>query len=118
MEVTGRDLLTGMPKTFTISSMEIRDAIEGVVLSIISAVRRTLEKTPAELSSDILKNGITLTGGGALLEGLTEFMSKEMDLNVHIANDPLSCVALGTGIVLESMDEYINRSILFNASYS
>ncbi len=113
MEVTGRDLLTGMPKTFTISSMEIRDSIEEVVKSIITAIRRTLEMTPPELSSDIYQNGITITGGGALLSGLAEYISKEMGLNVIIANDPLSCVALGTGIVLNSLDDYVDR-IIFN----
>lgn len=114
MEVTGRDLLSGLPKTFTISSMEIRDAIEAPVLAIISAIRRTLEKTPAELSSDIFLNGVTLTGGGALLHGIAKYISKEVQLKTIIANDPLSCVALGTGIVLNTMDQYIQRNILFN----
>ena len=113
MEVTGRDLLTGLPKTFTVSSMEIRDSIEDPVLAIISAVRRTLESTPPELSSDISSNGITLTGGGALLHGLSEFIHRQMGINVRIASDPLSCVALGTGKVLDQMDDYINR-IIFN----
>ena len=113
MEVTGRDLLTGLPKTFTISSMEIRDSIEEPVMAIVAAVRRTLETTPPELSSDIFSNGITLTGGGALLSGLSEFIHKEMGLPVSIAEDPLSCVALGTGKVLDQMDQYINR-IIFN----
>ena len=113
MEVTGRDLLTGLPKTFTISSMEIRDSIEEPVLAIVSAIRRTLELTPPELSSDIYSNGITLTGGGSLLYGLEAYIEKEMGVPVKMANDPLSCVALGTGIVLDSMDDYINR-IIFN----
>jgi rod shape-determining protein MreB len=113
MEVTGRDLLTGLPKTFTISSMEIRDSIEEPVMAIVTAVRRTLETTPPELSSDIFLNGITLTGGGALLNGLAEFIHQQMGLPVTIAEDPLSCVALGTGKVLDQMDDYINR-IIFN----
>ena len=113
LEITGRDLLTGLPKTFTISSMEIRDSIEDPVNAIVSAVRRTLESTPPELSSDIFTNGITLTGGGALLHGLAEFINQQMDLPVKIASDPLSCVALGTGKVLDRMDAYINR-IIFN----
>ena len=113
MEITGRDLLTGLPKTFTISSMEIRDSIEEPILAIVSAVRRTLETTPPELSSDIFSNGITLTGGGALLHGLDQFINQQMDLPVRIAEDPLSCVALGTGKVLDKMDAYINR-IIFN----
>ena len=113
MEVTGRDLLTGLPKTFTISSMEIRDSIEEPVMAIVTAVRRTLETTPPELSSDIFANGITLTGGGALLSGLSEFINDQMGLPVTIADDPLSCVALGTGKVLDQMDDYIDR-IIFN----
>ncbi|MGC6367371.1 MAG: rod shape-determining protein [Candidatus Marinamargulisbacteria bacterium] len=113
MEVTGRDLLTGLPKTFTLSSMEIRDSIEEPVLAIVSAIRRTLELTPPELSSDIFTNGITLTGGGALLYGLTEFIAKQMGIDVFVADDPLSCVALGTGKVLDEMDRYVNR-IIYN----
>ena len=113
MEVTGRDLLTGLPKTFTLSSMEIRDSIEEPILAIVSAIRRTLETTPPELSSDIFSNGITLTGGGALMHGLTEFIAKQMGIDVVVADDPLSCVALGTGKVLDEMDRYVNR-IIFN----
>ena len=113
MEVTGRDLLTGLPKTFTISSMEIRDSIEEPVMAIVSAIRRTLESTPPELSSDICTNGITLTGGGALLSGLSDFVCDKMGIPVMISDDPLSCVALGTGRVLNQMDAYIDR-IIFN----
>jgi rod shape-determining protein MreB len=113
MQVTGRDLLTGLPKTFKISSMEIRDSIEEQVLAIVSAIRRTLETTPPELSSDIYSNGITLTGGGALLYGLADFISHQMGLDVSIAQDPLSCVALGTGKVLGDMDRFIDR-VIFN----
>jgi rod shape-determining protein MreB len=113
IEVTGRDLLSGLPKTFTISSMEIRDSIEEPVHAIISAIRRTLESTPPELSSDIFTNGITLTGGGALLNGLRAFVSTKMGIPVKISEDPLSCVALGTGKVLKKMDAYIDR-IIFN----
>jgi rod shape-determining protein MreB len=113
MEVTGRDLLTGLPKTFTISSMEVRDSIEDPVLSIVSAIRRTLESTPPELSSDIFCNGITLTGGGALLFGLADYIAHQMGIKVRVASDPLSCVALGTGRVLDEMDRYIDR-IIFN----
>jgi rod shape-determining protein MreB len=113
MDVTGRDLLTGLPKTFKISSMEIRDSIEEPILAIVSAIRRTLELTPPELSSDIFTNGITLTGGGALLYGLADFINSQMKLPVRIAKDPLSCVALGTGVVLQDMDRYIDH-IIFN----
>jgi rod shape-determining protein MreB and related proteins len=111
MDVSGRDLLTGLPKTFTVSSMEIRDSIEEPVMAIVTAVRRTLEATPPELASDIYTNGITLTGGGALLHGLDEYIQNNMKVPVHIANDPLSCVALGTGKVLDDMDRYIHNLV-------
>ncbi|MEK9726722.1 MAG: rod shape-determining protein [Candidatus Margulisiibacteriota bacterium] len=94
IEVTGRDLLTGLPKTFTLSSMEIRDSIEEPVMAIVSAIRRTLELTPPELSSDIFGNGITLTGGGALFHCLENFIIKQMGFNLMFADYPLSCVAL------------------------
>ena len=113
MEVSGRDILSGLPKKFTISSMEIRDSIEKPVMAIVSAINRTLESTPPELSSDISKNGITLTGGGALLYGLKDYISKVTNISVNIAEDPLSCVALGTGKVLDSLDDYIDK-IVFN----
>jgi rod shape-determining protein MreB and related proteins len=111
MDVSGRDLLTGLPKTFTVSSMEIRDSIEEPVMAIVTAVRRTLEATPPELASDIYTNGITLTGGGALLHGLDEYIQNNMKVPVHVANDPLSCVALGTGKVLDDMDIYIHNLV-------
>jgi rod shape-determining protein MreB len=113
MPVTGRDLLTGLPKTFTLSSMEIRDAMEPIILAIVTAIRRTLEATPPELSSDIFSEGLTLTGGGALLHGLAAFIQEAMGVPVRIASDPLSCVALGTGRVLDDMDDYIDR-VIFN----
>ena len=93
--------------------MEIRDSIEKPVLAIVSAINRTLESTPPELSSDISKNGITLTGGGALLFGLKDYIKKITNISVNIAEDPLSCVALGTGKVLDCLDDYIDK-IVFN----
>lgn len=113
MGVRGRDLLSGLPKTFTISSMEIRDALSESVSTIIDMVRFTLEKTPPELSGDIIKKGILLTGGGALLHGLDKAIHEETQLTVRIAKDPLSCVALGTGRVLENeMLDQISSTIL------
>lgn len=100
----GRDLLTGLPRTFSVSSYEIRDAIAESVTTIIAAIKLTLEKTPPELAGDIYERGITLTGGGSLLRGLDKHLHEETGLKVHIAEDPLSCVALGTGQVLEEMD--------------
>lgn len=111
MMVNGRDLLTGLPKSFTLSSMEIRDSIEGPIRTITSAVRRALESIPPELSSDIFESGITLTGGGALLNGLSEFIKSEVKIPVNVASDPLSCVAIGTGIALDYFNEYVDRSI-------
>lgn len=99
--VKGRDILSGLPRTFTISSMEIRDALTEPLDQIAQTVRLTLEVTPPELSSDIKENGIVLTGGGALLYGIDQFFEKHTTLSVKKAEDPLSCVAIGTGIVLE-----------------
>lgn len=102
MQVTGRDLLTGLPKMFTLSSYEIRDALSDTVAAIITALRLTLEKTPPELSGDIFKKGILLTGGGALLHGLGEHIADEIRIPIRYAEDPLSCVAIGTGKILEN----------------
>ncbi len=101
MEVRGLNLNEGLPRTVTISSSEIRDALAEDVNQIVNAVKMTLEKTPPELASDIIDRGIVLAGGGALLRGLDELIAKETQISVHIAEDPLSCVALGTGKVLE-----------------
>ncbi len=100
--VRGRDLLSGLPKTFTISSYEIRDALSEPITSIVDSLRMTLEKTPPELSSDIMDNGILMTGGGSLLHGLDKFLMSETGIKVIRAEDPLSCVAIGTGKILET----------------
>ncbi|HBN08867.1 MAG TPA: rod shape-determining protein [Cyanobacteria bacterium UBA8530] len=101
MEVRGLNLISGLPKTIMINSGEVREAIQEAVSAIVDAVRYTLEKTPPELASDIIDRGIVLAGGGALLTGLDELISHETEMSVHIADDPLSCVVLGTGRVLE-----------------
>ena len=101
MEVRGLNLNEGLPRTVVISSSEIREALVEDVNQIVNAVRMTLEKTPPELASDIIDRGIVLAGGGALLRGLDQLIAKETQISVHIADDPLSCVALGTGKVLE-----------------
>ena len=116
MDVTGRDLLTGLPKTFTLSSYEIRDALAEPLSQILGTVRRTLERTPPELSSDILDQGMILTGGGSLLYGLSKYYNQETDIKVHMADDPLSCVALGTGKIMEDMDEWL--PIVHSSVYS
>ena len=104
MEVRGRDLVTGLPKTLTIKAEEVLHALSEPVAAIIEAVKVTLEKTPPELASDIMDRGIVMTGGGSLLRGLDLLISKETGMPVHIAEDALSCVAIGTGKALESID--------------
>ncbi len=103
MEIKGRDLITGLPRSTTISSDELRNALAEPVNSIVEAVKLTLEATPPELAADAMDRGIMLAGGGALLRGLDRLLQRETGMPVHIANDPLSCVAVGTGIVVESM---------------
>jgi rod shape-determining protein MreB len=99
--VRGRDLVTGLPKTVTISSQEVRRAIEAPVLQIVELVRATLDVCPPELAGDILDNGIVLTGGGALLRGLDERMRHELGVPVRVADDPLRSVVLGSGRCIE-----------------
>ncbi len=101
MEIRGRDLLNGLPKDVTISSEEVREALKVPISSIVEAVRSTLEDTPPELSADIMKRGIVLTGGGALLRGLDKLLESEVKMPVTIAENPLDCVAEGTGKYLE-----------------
>ncbi|WP_250277681.1 rod shape-determining protein [[Clostridium] colinum] len=108
MDIRGRDLVTGLPKTITITAKEIQDALTEPVYSMIDAIKSTLEKTPPELASDIMETGIYLTGGGALLKGLDILISQETGMPVHIADEPLNCVALGTGMVLEQIDTLKN----------
>ncbi|MBT5953700.1 rod shape-determining protein [bacterium] len=102
MDVRGRDLMTGIPKNYSLSSYEIRDAISEVIETIVQAIKKALEKTPPELASDITSTGIVLSGGGALLKGLTEYIGMETNIPIRIAEDPLSCVAKGTGEILEN----------------
>lgn len=103
VEVRGRDLLTGLPKNIVISSEEIRVALEEPLSQIISGIKSTLEKTPPELSSDIMDRGIVLTGGGSLLKGLDERLRQETQIPVNITADPLSCVVIGAGKALEEI---------------
>lgn len=105
MNITGRNLMTGLPKTMKISSPEVRVALREPINTIIEGIKTTLEKTPPELSSDIMCQGIMLTGGGALLKNLDLLICKETGMPVHIAEDPLDCVAIGTGKALENFDK-------------
>ncbi len=101
MDIRGRDLVAGVPKTLTLSSVQVREALSETIDIIVEAVRQALERTPPELASDILERGIILTGGGALLRGLDKRLRQETNLPVNIADDPLTCVVRGTGKVLE-----------------
>ena len=103
-DIRGRDLVSGLPQTITIDATEIYEAIKEVVANIIQIVKETLEETPPEISADVIDRGIVLTGGGAMLNGLTEAISDAVDVPVFVANDPLNCVALGTGMALSQMD--------------
>ncbi len=100
--VRGRDLLTGLPKTVEITSEEIMEALQEPVLAIIDAIKSCLEKTPPELSADIMDRGIMMAGGGSLLRNLDKLIAEETGMPVHLAEEPLSCVALGAGKALEN----------------
>ncbi len=104
MEVRGRDLVQGLPKTVEVSSPEIRDALIEPVRQIAEKLCTVLEETPPELGSDIIERGITLTGGGALLRGLDRLLSSVTDIPVHVADNALNCVVVGTGRALEEME--------------
>jgi rod shape-determining protein MreB len=104
MEVRGRDMVDGMPKTISLTSLEVRDALAEPIGHIVSRTRSVLEQTPPELSSDIVSHGIWLTGGGALLRGLDQLLQRETGIPVHIADDPLSCVAIGAGRALDHIE--------------
>lgn len=108
MDIKGRDLISGLPKTITVTMEQIREALKEPVSAIIDAIKTTLEKTPPELAADIMEKGIMLAGGGALLKGLDKLINHETHMPVHIAESPLDCVALGAGKALEYFDK-INR---------
>ncbi|MEX0268887.1 rod shape-determining protein [Leptolyngbyaceae cyanobacterium UHCC 1019] len=105
MDVRGLHLLSGLPRTVTVKSAEIRESMAEPLSVIVDAVKRTLERTPPELAADIIDRGIMLAGGGALLKGLDTLISHETGIVVHVAADPLSCVVLGTGRVLENFKQ-------------
>jgi len=111
MEIKGRDLVNGVPKEMLLSEAQVAASIADPVNSIVAAVKHVLESAPPELSSDIVDRGIVLTGGGALLKNLDKVLSDATGLPVFVAEEPLSCVALGTGKVLENFDEL--KHVLF-----
>ncbi|MDZ4787423.1 MAG: rod shape-determining protein [Blastochloris sp.] len=104
IEVRGRDLVAGLPKTLTVTSQEIREALLDPISTIVESVRITLERCPPELSADLVERGIVLAGGGALLRGLDRLIAEETGLPVYVAEDPLSAVAEGTGKVLQELE--------------
>ena len=103
MEVKGRDLVTGLPNTAKITSEEIELALKNDVGKIIDAAKSILEETPPELSADIVENGVTLTGGGSLIHGIRQLFQEKLEIPVHLAENPLTSVAEGTGILLTNI---------------
>jgi rod shape-determining protein MreB len=103
-DIRGRDLISGLPRSITVTPEEIRRAIEIPVSEIVDTVKVTLDQTPPELSSDIMDRGIVLTGGGALLAGLDERLRSETGMPVSVAEDPLNCVVIGSGRCIEDFD--------------
>ncbi len=117
LEVRGRDLISGLPRAAIISSQEVRSAISEPLNAIVDAVKLTLEATPPELAADIMNSGIVLAGGGALLRGFDKLLTRETGMPVVIAPDPLSCVVIGTGQVLDELHSNpALRKVLVSAS--
>jgi rod shape-determining protein MreB len=103
-EIRGRDLVSGLPKTVALTSEEVRSALEAPLGQILGAIRETLDRTPPELSADIMDRGITLAGGGALLQGMEQRLRDETQMPAQLADSPLTCVAVGSGRSLEEFD--------------
>lgn len=110
MEVKGRDLVAGLPKTITVTSAEVREALQEPVSAIVDAIKITLERCPPELSADLVDRGMVLAGGGSLLKGIDKLIAEQTGLPVHIADDPLSAVAEGTGVVLNELN-FLRKSV-------
>lgn len=106
MELRGRNLLNGLPENITITSAEVREALSEPLALVLDAIRETLRNTPPELSADVIEQGITLTGGGALLHGMDKLINRETGMPVYVAEYPLDCVAEGTGKILENLSAY------------
>lgn len=112
MDVTGRNLVSGLPKTITVTSDEMLEALDECVQNIVEKVHSVLERTPPELAADISEMGIMMTGGGALLYGLDKIIQEKTKIQVFVAEDPVSCVALGTGRALEALDLFASTAVL------
>ena len=111
MEIRGRDMVTGLPRTIEINSDEIESALHESVAMIVQSAKNVLEKTPPELSADIIDRGIIITGGGALLHGIDQLLIEELKVPVFVAENPMDCVAIGTGIMLDNIDRSVGSSI-------
>jgi rod shape-determining protein MreB len=111
MEVRGRDLIAGLPRTIPITSSEAMEAIELPLQAVVTAVRQVLEQTPPELSSDIIDKGMVMSGGGALLRNLDRLLTQVTGVPCHVAENPLNCVAMGTGLALEHFD-FFKKSLV------
>lgn len=111
MDIRGRDLNSGLPKDITVNSNELAEALNGYLLDIVAAIQSVFNETPPELVADIMGKGIILSGGGALLGNLAEFMKRMLGVNAYVAEDPLFCVAKGTGLILSHLDIY-KRTLL------
>ncbi len=109
MDIRGRDMVTGLPRTITVHSDEIGEALKESIYMIVHAAKTVLEKTPPELSADIIDRGVFLTGGGALLHGIDQLLAEELKVPVFISENPLNCVAIGTGILLDNIDKIASR---------
>jgi rod shape-determining protein MreB and related proteins len=112
IDIRGRDMVSGLPRTITVYSEEIEEALRESVAMIVQAARTVLEQTPPELSADIIDRGIILTGGGALLHGIDQLLAEQLKVPVFIAEDPMDCVAKGTGIMLENIDKLEKRKVV------
>ncbi|MEK3888494.1 rod shape-determining protein [Bacillus sp. FSL K6-3431] len=112
MEIRGRDMVSGLPRTITVYSKEIEAALRESVDVIVQAAKNVLEKTPPELSADIIDRGVIITGGGALLHGIDQLLAEELKVPVLVAEQPMDSVAIGTGIMLENMDRIARRNFV------
>ena len=110
MDIRGRDMVTGLPRTITIHSSEIENALHESVAMIVQSAKNVLEKTPPELSADIIDRGVILTGGGALLHGIDQLLMEELKVPVFVAENPMDCVAIGTGIMLDNIDRVDSKN--------
>lgn len=112
MDIRGRDLVSGLPRTITVHSKEIEEALRESIYTIVNAAKVVLERTPPELSADIIDRGVILTGGGALIHGIDLLLAEELKVPVLLAEEPMNCVAKGTGLMLENIDKIARRKVI------